>query len=98
MAYDWNKNGRQDSFDRYMDYKASHPENNNHGQSNKYDGNNGYGKYDHSLPHIDTKEPENKSYSSQEKQDYLSPTTIIAAIISIIFGVVLAVVWLNAIN
>ena len=22
--YDWNKNGRNDSFDRYMDYQASH--------------------------------------------------------------------------
>ena len=98
MAYDWNKNGRQDSFDRYMDYKASHPENNNHEQPNKYNGNNEYGKYNYGLPYINTKEPEKESHSTQEQQDYLSPSTIITAIISIIFGVILTVVWLNAIN
>lgn len=94
MAYDWNKNGRQDSFDRYMDYKASHHESNNRQQTNQYNGNS---KYDYSLPNIDT-EGLKDSHMPEENWDYLSPSTIIAAIISIIFGVALAIVWLNAVN
>ena len=31
--YDWNKNGRNDSFDRYMDYQASHSTSNSNQQS-----------------------------------------------------------------
>ena len=95
--YDWNKNGRNDSFDRYMDYKASHPESNNRQQTNQYNENNGYSKYNYSSPSIDA-EGQKNSHMPEENQDYLSPSTIIAAIISIIFGVVLAVVWLNAVN
>ena len=38
MSYDWNQNGRQDSFDRYMDYHAAHPERNGSNSQSNYNG------------------------------------------------------------
>lgn len=36
-SYDWNKNGKSDSFDRYMDYKASHLTSVDNNENDSYD-------------------------------------------------------------
>ena len=107
MAYsDWNQNGRHDSFDRYVDYRNTHPTpdsnksyNNNHNTSSHCDGLTNVDKEELERIKLRLKKQDEEFFQQrQETPKVLTPTTIVAAIISIIFGVILTVVWLNAVN
>ncbi len=103
MAYDWNKNGRQDSFDRYMDYKASHLTSDDGEETNSYDEDycddeDDYDDYDEESfekikQRLSTQEKtpyyQNHSYEDEKEE---KPPYLFVLIISIIVGVLSGII------
>ena len=89
MSYDWNQNGRQDSFDRYMDYNAAHPERKDSNSQSNYNGD--YSYNDTSSTDGGEKVPyyQNHPYE-EEKED--KPSYWLVFIISILVGVLSGVI------
>lgn len=89
MSYDWNQNGRQDSFDRYMDYNAAHPERNSSNSQSNYNGD--YSYNDTSSMDGREKIPYYKNHPyEEEKED--KPPYLLVFIISILVGVLSGVI------
>ena len=78
MPYnDWNKNGRSDSFDRYIDYKVSHSTNNTERQSSVGS------SYDECFNSKKDVKNSNDSYQPKEEK----PPFLVIVIISVIIGI-----------
>lgn len=88
MSYDWNQNGRQDSFDRYMDYNAAHPERSGSNSQSNYNGD--YSYNDTSSMDGKEKVPYYKNHPYEEKQE--KPPYLLVFIISILVGVLSGVI------
>ena len=84
MSYDWNRNGRQDSFDRYMDYNAAHPERNGSNSQSNYNGD--YSYNDTSSMDGREKVPYYKNHPYEEEKEE-KPPYLFVLIMSIIVGV-----------
>ena len=89
MPYDWNQNGRQDSFDRYMDYNAAHPEQNGSNSQSNYNGDYSY----NSTSSMDGREkvPYYKNHPYEEEKEE-KPPYFLVFIISILVGVLSGVI------
>ena len=96
--YDWNRNGRQDSFYRYMDYKASHLTSDYVEETDSYDEDYYDDEYDYDDYGEESFEKIKQQLSAQEKVPYYKnhpyeeekeekPPYLFVIIISIIVGV-----------
>ena len=89
MPYDWNQNGRQDSFDRYMDYNAAHPERNSSNSQSNYNGD--YSYNDTSSTDGGEKVPYYKNHPYEEEKEE-KPPYLFVLIMSIIVGVLSGII------
>lgn len=89
MSYDWNQNGRQDSFDRYMDYNAAHPERNGSNSQSNYKGDYSYNNT--SSMDGGEKVPYYKNHPYEEKKEE-KPPYLLVFIISILVGILSGVI------
>ena len=89
MSYDWNQNGRQDSFDRYMDYNAAHPERSGSNSQSNYNGD--YSYNDTSSTDGGEKVPYYKNHPYEEEKEE-KPPYLFVLIMSIIVGVLSGII------
>ena len=89
MSYDWNQNGRQDSFDRYMEYNAARPERNSSNSQSNYNGDYSY----NNTSSIDGREkvPYYKTHPYEEEKEE-KPPYLFVLIMSIIVGVLSGII------
>ena len=103
MAYDWNRNGMQDSFYRYMDYKASHLTSDDGEEADSYDEDYYDDEDDYDDYDGEGFEKIKQQLSAQEKVPYYKnhpyeeekeekPPYLFLLIISVILGVLSGVV------
>lgn len=106
MTYnDWNHNNRQDSFDRYMDYKSAHPEQSDESSSSDYSSDYDYDSdydsdydnedyYDDELPETYKEEvPYYKNHPYEEKKQEIPYLAIaIVFVVGILVSAILS--WL----
>ena len=93
MSYDWNQNGRQDSFDRYMDYNAAHPERNSSNSQSNYNGD--YSYNDTSSMDCREKVPYYKNHPYEEEKEK-RPPYLLASIIGFLGGILFYILMLMA--
>ena len=86
--YDWNKNGRNDSFDRYMDYQASHSTSNSNQQSS--------GSSSYQYSNSSNINQDGGMFPSQHTDEEKKPPYLLASIIGFLGGMIFFILMLMA--